>query len=435
MRNVLVWFVVGLVACSLSPREPELNLERPDRLQGIAAPPGDLEVTLRGGALGGDLTTEVTGANAGDFIYLARTSAGTGDGPCFSAIGGACLGLVAPLELHGSLWTDADGAGDLTVSIPERADWMGRELCFQAIVRRGAGGDLSEVSDAVCVTLDRDSDGDGSPDSSDPCPDDDTDACVIDEWVFGDYEGGGTTFEWATQYNGSFSCSDTCALYGAEATGARWVCNHWDGGSSEGCGPDNHGEWTDDHCSEQILDGVYEAGSNPACGSESMLRDFVDGTGSEGWTWHALECQCAGGWDDVDPDDDDPDWDDVDPGAYTGSEPGWFFSNYDGLLIPFDPAVMWNGTISCPDTCGAYALEAVGARFVCNLHGSGPTEGCDDSNEGLYGDANCGWMVRDGVALTENGNTEDCAGGDIMGCVTGSCSESVTYHSLECQCE
>jgi len=435
MRSVSFLFALGLLACSFSAREPTLDLGQPDRLHGIASPPGDLAITIHGGALGGDLTTEITGANAGDLAYVARTSAGLGDGPCFDAIGGACLGLVAPLELHGSIWTDEDGHGSATVSIPERADWMGRELCFQAIVRRGAGGSLSEVSDTACVTLDRDSDGDGAPDSSDPCPDDDTDACIVDEWVFGDYEStGSTTFVWTTQYNGSFSCSDTCDFYGAEATGARWVCNHWDGGTGEGCSPDNHGEWTDDHCSEQIVDGVYLEGSNPACGSESQIRGYVDGTGSEGYTWHAVECQCSGDWDEIDP-GDDTEWDDVDPGAFTGSEPGWFFINYDGLSIPFDPTVQWNGTVSCGETCASYALDAVGARFVCNLHGSSPTEGCDATNDGFYGDDNCGWMVRDGVELTENGNTEDCAGGDIMGCVTGSCTEYVTYHSLECQCE
>ena len=77
----------------------------------------------------------------------------------------------------------------------------------------------------------------------------------------------------------------------------------------------------------------------------------------------------------------------------------------------------------------------MGARFVCNQHEGGEGEGCNLENDGLYGDLNCGWMVRNGVALTENGNTEECiAGGNIMDCVTNICSESVTWHAVECQC-
>ena len=76
----------------------------------------------------------------------------------------------------------------------------------------------------------------------------------------------------------------------------------------------------------------------------------------------------------------------------------------------------------------------MGARFICNLTGASPTEGCDESNDGRYGDDSCGWMVMDGVEMTLNGNTEDCAGGDIVGCVTDTCSEWVSYHALECQC-
>ena len=113
-------------------------------------------------------------------------------------------------------------------------------------------------------------------------------------WYFGDYEGIPTIPDPGVYYgsSNSFACADVCAFYGLSAVGARWVCNHYDGGSSEGCGPDNHFEWTDAHCSEQIIDGVYVPGGNPACGGEGQLRNYVDGIGSEGYTWHALECQC-----------------------------------------------------------------------------------------------------------------------------------------------
>ena len=129
--------------------------------------------------------------------------------------------------------------------------------------------------------------------------------------------------------------------------------------------------------------------------------------------------------------DQDCDGSDLEYSPHTGSEPGWYHA-YGG---PFESSIQHNGTVSCASVCGEFGLSPQGARFVCNLWGSSPTEGCDYSNDGLYGDANCGWMVRNMVATTENGNYEDCAGGNIMGCVTGSCSEWVTYHSLECQCE
>ena len=68
-------------------------------------------------------------------------------------------------------------------------------------------------------------------------------------------------------------------------------------------------------------------------------------------------------------------------------------------------------------------------------HWDGNTsEGCGPTNHGLYGTANCGMMVRNGVKASENGNNEDCAG-NIQNCVTGSCSEGVTWHAIVCQCQ
>ena len=115
----------------------------------------------------------------------------------------------------------------------------------------------------------------------------------------------------------------------------------------------------------------------------------------------------------------------------------WVFANYEGIVAPFDPAVRYDGTVNCPTTCATFGMTAVGARFICNqtaLGGPEVTEGCDLTNVGDYGTENCGWMVRDGVELTENGNTEECAG-QITSCVSGDCSEGVSYHALQCQCE
>ena len=133
--------------------------------------------------------------------------------------------------------------------------------------------------------------------------------------------------------------------------------------------------------------------------------------------------------------DQDCDGEDLVLPTHTGSEPGWFHANYFGEYTTFNPSTYYgSGSISCPETCAHYGLTARGARFVCNQYTGGSSEGCYPYNDGMYGEANCGLMVRDMVLLTENGNTEDCAGG-IMGCVTGSCTEHVTWHSVECQCE
>ena len=122
---------------------------------------------------------------------------------------------------------------------------------------------------------------------------DDGSGDTVTEWFFGPYEGVGTVFDPTVQWNGTFRCEDECSAIGRGPVGARWVCNHWDGTTSEGCGPDNHGAWSPEWCTEQVIDGVYIPGDNPACGGETQLLSFLFGsTGNESYTWHALECQC-----------------------------------------------------------------------------------------------------------------------------------------------
>ncbi|MFT4627376.1 MAG: hypothetical protein ACI8PZ_006060 [Myxococcota bacterium] len=284
-----------LFALACAP-EPVIDAEVWDPAPAQVAPlPGELDIDVSGGVLGGAFAFNVTGANAGDNVYVLRTLAGLGPGPCLGALGGLCTDIGGPVAVHTTIWTDASGAGERTTPVPADPDRLGVEMCFQAAVQRGLGGTLSELSPPTCIVVDRDSDGDGVGDASDPCPDDPLDACFgDDEWVFGAYDGPGTVFDPDVYWGpGSFSCAETCGFVGRSAIGARWVCNHYDGGEGEGCSPANHGEWTDELCSEQLLDGAYVPGPNPACGGEGVLRDFVDGTTSEGITWHALECQCG----------------------------------------------------------------------------------------------------------------------------------------------
>ena len=136
----------------------------------------------------------------------------------------------------------------------------------------------------------------GAPEVCDDGVDQDCDGvdmpCVL--WVFGAYEGVPTVFDPSVAYgDGRFSCAETCAPYGLDGIGARWVCNHHDGEVGEGCGPDNHGEWSETFCTEQILDGVYVPGRSPTCSGERYLRNFVEGEAEEPLAWHAIECQCG----------------------------------------------------------------------------------------------------------------------------------------------
>ena len=286
------WAMLLLVGCAPSPELPA-----PEAvwlpLGATAAPlPGELEVAVAGGILGGSFDFTITGANAGDEVVVVRGASGLGPGPCIAALGGQCLDIAGPVRVHTTLWTDADGFGEAVTRAPSERDLLGVELCFQAAVQRGFAGTLSELSEPSCIVLDRDLDGDGVGDTIDPCPDDPEDACVVEEWIFGDYDGGPTVFDPTVHYDGDISCAETCGDFGLSPIGARWVCNHWDGGAGEGCSPANHGEWSDEWCTEQILDGLYVPGGNPACGNEDRLRDFLDGVGTDPYTWHAIECQC-----------------------------------------------------------------------------------------------------------------------------------------------
>jgi hypothetical protein len=204
------------------------------------------------------------------------------------------------------------------------------------------------------------------------------------------------------------------------------LCEGWDDTI------DSDGDGTPDGCDDCPLDPLDSDGDG-ICDSMDPCP-FTPDTDGDGVCDDADPCPFDF------PDDTDSDGlcDTVDPcpDDETDSCPGadWVFGNYPGAAAGWNPAVQWNGDVSCPVTCGAIGKTAQGARFICNLNGSGPTEGCDDSNDGFYGEDNCGWMVMDGVEMTLNGNTEDCAGGNIIGCVTGTCSEGVTYHAIECQC-
>lgn len=136
--------------------------------------------------------------------------------------------------------------------------------------------------------------------------------------------------------------------------------------------------------------------------------------------------------DDCDGEVDEPDLD-ADP-PFECPEEQWVFGNYNGGPTPWAPGQQWNGTVNCPTTCGHVGLNAIGARFICNILGVQDTEGCTPANDGEYGDANCSVWVDHGERKSLPDNNEDCSNPNIQGCVAGACTEGVTWHAIECQC-
>ena len=159
-----------------------------------AAPDDPLSLTLSGVVLGGTLDITVEGGGYFDKVFILRSLEGVGDGPCFASLGDRCVDLIAPVALHDSTWTDSDGHAVVSTPIPERADLDGVEFCFQALLPLGPAGAETKISTPACSVGGRDSDGDGTIDALDPCPDDASDACVepTTDTYEADFEGGVT---------------------------------------------------------------------------------------------------------------------------------------------------------------------------------------------------------------------------------------------------
>jgi hypothetical protein len=196
-----------------------------------------------------------------------------GDGPCPAYLHGECWGITTPRFVHVA-WATGDNA-EWTLAAPA---WpIGTGKAFQAAVDAVGG---VRLSNPLGVTLEE------------PVPVEPV------EWVFAAYFGAPTVFDPTVYYgDGDFSCIDTCAHHGLVPTGARWVCNHYDGGEGEGCGPHNHGEYSDEgFCADYIEDGVYyplmDGCQDHGDGPEATLRKFMEGVSSESRSWHAIECQC-----------------------------------------------------------------------------------------------------------------------------------------------
>ncbi|MEQ1504756.1 MAG: hypothetical protein ABMB14_21135 [Myxococcota bacterium] len=94
---------------------------------------------------GAPTTYTVSGADPGEKVILAASTAGVGPGPCPAVIGGLCLSLNAPLLNLGAVFADAQGVAVFPVVVPGGTP-SGAELSVQAIAKRGVGGAQSVKS-------------------------------------------------------------------------------------------------------------------------------------------------------------------------------------------------------------------------------------------------------------------------------------------------
>jgi len=113
-------------------------------------------------------------------------------------------------------------------------------------------------------------------------------------FVHGDY-GDGQPFNPNTKYNGNVDCKQTCGAYGAEAVGARSVCNVYQTGQFEDCTYETSGgPELDIHCPVWV-DRFELHPEGKACAN---FADIVGTTPdnfpilSEGVTHHSIQCQC-----------------------------------------------------------------------------------------------------------------------------------------------
>lgn len=101
---------------------------------------------------GQSVDLQVTGAVAGESVYFLQSLAGTGPGQCPASLGGLCIDLLDPVTNLGPIVADGSGVATLTVALPPSGP-NGISGWIQTVVRRGAGGSLSEESNVVQVTV------------------------------------------------------------------------------------------------------------------------------------------------------------------------------------------------------------------------------------------------------------------------------------------
>jgi hypothetical protein len=110
-------------------------------------PPGNLVVSVTPFIPGTSVTITADNADAGDAVYFALSTSGTGAGPCPAPLAGYCLDIVQP-ALIGVDTADSGGRAEISVTVP--ATFAGT-VWIQAAMPDGAG---TEISSAITVPVD-----------------------------------------------------------------------------------------------------------------------------------------------------------------------------------------------------------------------------------------------------------------------------------------
>lgn len=92
-------------------------------------------------------TFTVTGANPRETLFLARSLAGVGSGPCPRPLGGQCLSLLAPVQVATN--TSADLGGTATFVLPLGVLPVGAAPSMQVVAIRGLNGADTILSNPV----------------------------------------------------------------------------------------------------------------------------------------------------------------------------------------------------------------------------------------------------------------------------------------------
>jgi plastocyanin len=103
----------------------------------------ELNLTIDPLVAGAPATFTALGAAPGEFVFFLLSLSGTGNGPCFAALGGQCVGLLSPFQVLLSLPADLSGTADFTINVPIGA--VGIAAHFQAVTATGAGSLLSNT--------------------------------------------------------------------------------------------------------------------------------------------------------------------------------------------------------------------------------------------------------------------------------------------------
>lgn len=104
---------------------------------------GELNLSIDPLVAGSPATLSTLSTEPNQLVHFVLSLVGTGDGPCFFALGGQCISLLSPFQILQSLPSDSDGRASFTVNVPSAA--VGLSTHFQAVITAGNHSLLSNT--------------------------------------------------------------------------------------------------------------------------------------------------------------------------------------------------------------------------------------------------------------------------------------------------